>query len=479
MKGLAYTAALLSFPTNNLPAVVNYNQGETIVATSTPPGRGAIALIRVSGPEAKNLVAKQFRSGGRCDWAVRRPLLGHFLDTDGNPLDQVLTTFFLAPASYTGEDLVEISCHGSPVVARRIVETILKSGARLAEPGEFTLRAFLNAKMDLAQAEAVRDLIESQTGFQAKVAAEQLEGKLSRTLEPLKKEIVRILCHMETAVEFVEDDVKPEAREQLMGSLEKVDQQLEKLEESFRLGRIVQEGIKAAIAGKPNAGKSSLFNGLLRDDRAIVTDVPGTTRDALTETIDLEGIPTRLADTAGIREVKDRVEHLGVQKSLQYLRESDAVLFVVDRTRPFDEEDYCVWRLVQEYPCVLVLNKEDLPSQVKIPQEVEQTCAASVSVSALKGTHLDDVKKALLKVVTPDRELEKEDALITSIRHKRCIEVARNHLQAGIASYHSGMSEEFPLYDFRKALDAIAEITGETTVEDILQQIFSTFCIGK
>ncbi|MCZ6879175.1 MAG: tRNA uridine-5-carboxymethylaminomethyl(34) synthesis GTPase MnmE [Acidobacteria bacterium] len=458
---------------------MTYSGDRTIVAIATPPGQGAITLVRLSGLQAKEFANQRFRARGQPDWIARRPLLGYFLDCHGNPLDQVLLTFFPGPASYTGEDLVEISCHGSPVVARQLVEGLVELGAHLAEPGEFTWRAFLNGKMDLAQAEAVRGLIESQTAFQAKVAAEQLEGKVSRTLKPIKDEIVRILCQMETALEFVEDEVELQERGELLEALQTADRQLEQLEESFSFGRIVQEGITVSITGKPNAGKSSLFNALVLDDRVIVTDVPGTTLDAVTETIDLEGIPARLVDTAGIREAKDALEKLGVQKSLEYLRQAEVVLFVLDQTTPFGEEDFRVWDLVRERCCVLVINKEDLPGRLQVPPEVEKACAATVRVSALEGTHLQELRSSLLKAVTREHRIEREGVMITSIRHKHCIEATRKFLQAGIESYGRGMSEEFPLYDFRKALESLGQITGETTAEDILEEIFSTFCIGK
>ena len=436
--------------------------------------------MRLSGQQAKEFVASRFRAQGRADWVPHRPLLGRILDARGNPLDQVLVTFFPGPASYTGEDVIEISCHGSPVVAQQITESLLEAGAHLAEPGEFTLRAFLNAKMDLAQAEAVRDLIDSQTAFQARLAAEQLEGKLSRALEPIKNELVRILCQMETAVEFVEEGIELEERGKLAEALQRVDQQLEQLEESFRLGRIVQEGITVAIAGRPNSGKSSIFNAVVEEDRVIVTAIPGTTRDAVAETINLGGIPARLVDTAGIREAEDPLEHLGVQKSLEYLRQSDAVLFVLDQSAPFGEEDRRIWELVRKHRCVLVLNKEDLPGgPLEIPPEVEEACAGRVRISALERTHLQDLRESLLSAVTGEGDFEQEGVMITSVRHKRCIEEARKHLQEGIGSYQQGMSEEFPLYDFRKALDSMGQITGATTADDILQEIFSAFCIGK
>jgi len=456
---------------------VSCNQDETIVAVATPPGRSAIALVRVSGLQARKLVSQQLQL--QRDWPRRQAFLARFLDRKGQSLDRVLITFFPAPASYTGEDLVEISCHGSPVLVGEMVESLLQSGARLAEPGEFTMRAFLNGKMDLAQAEAVRDLVESQTVFQAKVAAQQLEGSLSRRLQPVREQIVTTLCHMETALEFVEDEVNPEDRSRLAETIEDADRKLRELEESFQFGRLVQEGMRVLITGRPNAGKSSVFNTLIMNDRAIVTEIPGTTRDALTETIDLAGIPVRLADTAGIREASDPVERLGVEKSLEYLRESDAVLFVIDQSIPFDQEDFYIWEMVREHPCVLVVNKEDLPSRVAIPNEVEKGCLETVQVSALRQTHFQELKAALLRVSTQGQQLGSEGVMVTNIRHKQCLESARHHLRVGLEAYQSGMSEEFPLHDFRKALEALGQITGETTTEDILEQIFSTFCIGK
>lgn len=434
-------------------------------------------MIRISGPETRQLISRCFRPS-RQELFLRTPTVGHLLDLAGEAVDQVVVTLYAGPASYTGQDLAEVSCHGSPVIARKATEALVGAGARPAEPGEFTLRAFLNGKMDLAQAEAVRDLIESQTEFQAKVAAEQLEGRVSRALEPVKEEIIRILCHMETALEFVEDEVEPETREQMIEALEAVDQNLAQLAETFRWGRMIQEGAAVAIAGKTNVGKSSLFNALLAEERAIVTEIPGTTRDAVTETIDLGGILTRLADTAGIREADHPVERLGVKKSLEYIKQADAVLFVVDAGSAFDEQDRRIWNLIRDRPCVLVLNKEDLPRTLTVPNEVGSACVASVSISALQRTHLDDLKRALLGVFAADAP-EREGVLITHIRHRRCIDLARRHLQDGTSSYRSGMSEEFPSYDFRKALEALGQITGETSTEEILQQIFSTFCIGK
>lgn len=456
------------------------SSNETIVAVATPPGRGALAVIRVSGARTAELISRHFRPQQDRDLHPWRPRVGHFLDAQGKVLDRVLVTLFLAPSSYTGEDLAEISCHGSPPLTRLIVQTLLQGeDARLARPGEFSLRAFLNRKMDLAQAEAVRDLVDSQTAYQARVASEQLEGRLSRALKPLKDELVRIISHMETSLEFVEEEVEPETRDELLAALGRVDRTLEELERSFRWGRIVHDGIVVAITGKPNAGKSSLFNALLREDRAIVTAVPGTTRDALSESISLEGIPARLVDTAGIRESTELVESLGVEKSLQFLRESDVVVFVLDGSLPFEPEDARIWELIRGRPCLAVVNKMDLPRRLEVPPEILEAGAGQAEVSALHGMGLEELRERLLGVVAPGEGVEREQVVLTSERHRHCVERARRRLQRGIEGYRSEMSEEFPLYDLRRSLDCLGEITGETTVEDILDAIFSTFCIGK
>lgn len=454
-------------------------QDATIVAIATPTGRGAIAVVRVSGPATPSLIERHWCPHSSVELQARRATLGRFRDHHGVWVDQVVLTWFPSPASYTGEDVAEISCHGNPLISRQIVEVLLDSGARLAEPGEFTLRALLNGKMDLVQAEAVRDLIESQTIFQARVASQQLEGKLSRRLKPIKDDLIQVICHLETALEFVEQDVTPKERGELVQMLERIEKSLMELEEGFRLGRLVHCGIQVVISGRPNAGKSRLFNALLNEDRAIVTDAPGTTRDALAETIHLSGLTVRLIDTAGIRSTSGLVEHLGVQKSLQFVEEADLVLFVLDGATEFGAEDERTWEVIQQLPCVVVLNKNDLARHIVIPEELERSCNAVVSVSAKEETGLAELRKAMIDAVTPPEGLEVEGPLVTNIRHQRLIAAARKEIAAALESCGKGLSEEFLVYDLRRALDALGEITGETTVEDLLNQIFSTFCVGK
>jgi tRNA modification GTPase len=348
----------------------------------------------------------------------------------------------------------------------------------LAEPGEFTLRAFLNGKMDLTQAEAVRDLIESQTAFQAQVAREQLEGKLSKELQPARQELIEIASHLETALEFVEDDVAPETRTELLERLRVVATQLGQLEASYEAGRIIHDGLIVVIAGKPNSGKSSLFNGLVENERAIVSEIPGTTRDPLREAIDLRGVPVLLVDTAGIRESAESVERIGIERSLDHVLEADLVLYVVDGSREYSAEDEFIWRNIQSKPCLTVRNKIDLSPRLQLPDQVEAGSLRVVSVSALLNKNLDEIVEGIAQHGLPESELG-ERASITHARHKCCLEEARGWLERSGEALAAGLSEEFVVHDLRKGLEALDQITGETTTDDILANIFSSFCIGK
>ena len=449
-----------------------------IVALATAPGRSAIALIRLSGPNPRLLVKGVFQPVWQQDLIPRRPTLGRITGEGGEVLDQVLLTWFPAPGSYTGEDVIEVSCHGSLLIVQQIIHGLICQGARMAEPGEFTKRAFLNGKLDLVQAEAVRDLIESQTAFQARLAAEQLGGRLSRQLEPVRGQLVQILSHMETALEFVEDEVTPEGKETLLGRQQEITRDLGQLAAGFDLGRLVRAGMEVAITGSPNVGKSSIFNALLKNDRALVTAVPGTTRDAVSETISIEGLPARLVDTAGIREARDQVEKLGIEKTREYLARADVILFVLDGNTAFGSGEREIWELIRERPTILVLNKRDLPRRLHLPRELQQGCQ-EVSTSALRGEGITHLVKALWREVTPETGVEKESCFLTNIRHYEAVRAAIRWMEKGIGAYQEGLSEEYPIYDFRKALESLGTITGETTVDDILDQIFSTFCIGK
>jgi tRNA modification GTPase len=458
---------------------MTFDTDESIVAIATPPGRGAIATVRVSGPKAFEVARRQIRCRGKKP-SARTARRVRFLDFEGRLLDEVVITFFPGPNSYTGEDLVEVSCHGSPVIAQSIVDTFLRAGVRMAEPGEFTLRAVLHGKMDLLQAEAVQDLVESKTDLQAHCAVSQLSGRLSSVLTAVRRDLLDVLCELETRLEFVEERVGLAPAEELLERVQKADRELAGLEDSFQEGRIVHEGALVVLAGKPNVGKSSIFNCLVGADEAIVTDVPGTTRDALKETIDLNGIPVRLVDTAGIRKGDEHsVEQLGVERSLRNLREADLVLFVVDGSSQFGEEDVRIWGEIRKQPYLILINKIDLPKKVRLPGEVSAGSVGRVELSALQSWNLDGVRTGVLKGFYPASRAAKERPTMTRLRHKQCVERARKELRSATSGAPGKQEEEIISFHLRRALDALGELTGEVTTEEILGQIFSSFCIGK
>jgi tRNA modification GTPase len=433
----------------------------------------------VSGAAAFELTCRQLRSL-KAPPQARTAHLDHFIDVQEHFLDEVLVTFFPGPNSYTGENLVEISCHGSPVVAQGIVETFLDRGGRMAEPGEFTLRAVMNGKLDLLQAEAVQDLVESKTSLQAKQAVNQLFGQLSEVLASVRSSLLEIVCQLETGIEFAEEDLSLASPEEILAGLKGVDRELRILEESFQYGRIVHDGIQAVLAGKPNVGKSSIFNILTGIDGAIVTATPGTTRDALKETISLGGIPVTLIDTAGIRrEPEHTVEHLGVERSFRSLKDADLALFVLDRSTVYEEEDERIWKKLRKLPYLLLINKNDLPAKLTVPKRVSRDSRARVELSALKGTNVDALRRGLARFGQPGSESQEDRPTMTRIRHKKCIDRARKELGQGISRYAAGEGEEVAIVSLRAALNALGELTGEVTTEDILDQIFSSFCIGK
>ena len=444
----------------------------TIVALSTPRGRGALAVIRLSGPDAIAIA----RSMGLHEVDDRRATLATLTrPRDNEKLDQVLLTCFCAPNSLTGEDVVEISCHGSPAVIRNIVDTTLELGAVLAGPGEFTLRALSNGKINLAQAEAVRDLIAAQTDAAVKQASRQLNGELSNALAPLKEKLVEVIVVLESALEFVEDDLPAVRIQQIEMSLLEVSAGVEKLARTYAAGRLLQEGIKVAIAGRPNVGKSSLFNALIERERAIVTDIPGTTRDTLSEAIDLEGIPVILTDTAGVRETTDGIETLGIERTRRAMGDSDLVLVVLDGSTELGPADHGLLNQTQHAPRLLVRNKSDLP------QFNASSCLAelqAINVSARTGEGLATLRAAILGSLNNNGS-EDGSLLITNARHYDLLCNAQRELEDARAALQVKHSEEVVLAPLHNALRYMGQITGETTTEDILSEIFATFCIGK
>jgi tRNA modification GTPase len=446
---------------------------DTIVAIATPPGRGGIGMVRLSGGAAREIAAPLLRLKHSLE--PGRAVLTELIDPGkGERIDEAVVTFFAKPHSYTTDDVVEISAHGSPVVLRHIVELATAAGARLAEPGEFTMRAFLNGRIDLTQAEAVRDLIESQTLYQAKVAGQQLEGALSRRLQPIKRTLVELIAVMEAGIDFAEDDVAVLSSREILGRVAGIETPLEQLRASFAYGKIVHEGMTLAIVGRPNVGKSSLFNRLVERERAIVTATPGTTRDLVTETVALGGIPLKLIDTAGIRHATDEVETIGIRKSYEALSEADMVLVVLDSSCELSDDDRELVRACTQRVALAVANKSDLPGARTMTVDGFKV----FPTSALTGEGLDALRQEILHQVGGGPG-EQETGFLTNIRHQRLVEESLQSLAAGRHAVENMIPHEMIMLDLYGALRPLDAITGETTTDDILNLIFNSFCIGK
>lgn len=458
------------------------NPEDTICALSTAPGRAGIAVVRVSGPGSFPLVESLFVAASRHgEPPARQAVLGSITDRrSGCELDEVLVTRFPGPHSYTGEDVVEISLHGSPVLVTALLDSLCASGGRLAEPGEFTLRAFLNGRMDLTQAEAVRDVIEATTLYQAQVAGRQRSGEISQKLQPVKKALIDLIVRLESAVEFVEDDLELESREGIAGRLEALGHDLSKWVDSFQQGRIVHNGFGMAVVGRPNVGKSSLFNALLAQDRSIVTEMPGTTRDVVSEYTSLDGIPVRLVDTAGVREAGDHIEQLGVERSFRAMAEADTILLVLDASRPVSGADESLRRRLEGLSCIVAMNKCDL-GRVWTDEEYAAYAGGwpCLEVSAKTGEGVPRLRDAILRHLFGETGGRHDGILITNLRQCRCLEEARKSLSKAGNALREGLSEEFALVDLHAALNHLGALTGDTTIEDLLNEIFSRFCIGK
>ncbi len=521
------------------------NLDDTIVAIATPPGRGGIGVVRLAGPEARAIAKPMLRLKHTLE--PSRAVFGELIDpcsadtivcetADPTPtqvvtaapgcpaeqssaadlkgrgfshagpaasgkgasapatrIDEVVVTYFAKPHSYTTDDIVEISAHGSPVVLRYMVELALAQGARLAEPGEFTMRAFLNGRLDLTQAEAVRDLIDAQTLFQAKVAAQQLEGALSNRLRPIKQNLVDLIALLEAGIDFAEDDVSIAPDAAILDRIAQVRTPLQQLAATFTYGKLVHQGLTLAIVGRPNVGKSSLFNCLVERERAIVTAQPGTTRDLVSETVAIGGIPVELVDTAGIRRAPDNAEaeSIGIKKSIEALADADLVLIVIDQSQPRNEEDEELLRQIEARPAIVVENKSDLPyaygdANARVgadalvrPAERSSATPPIIRTSALTGEGIPALRAAILNHVAGDATSQQESGFLTSVRHQKLVTDALAALGAATNAVAARVPHEMLLLDLYAALRPLDEITGATTTDDILNLIFGTFCIGK
>jgi tRNA modification GTPase len=453
-------------------------EGDTISAVSTPPGKGGIGIIRLSGPEAVTIAERVFVSprGRRPSAAASHSVLyGHVMDPDtGEAVDEVLLTVMRAPNTYTREDVVEINCHGGMVPLRRVLELTIRMGARLAGAGEFTRRAFLNGRIDLSQAEAALDLIRAKTAQAEKMALGQLRGALSRKINALRERLLGACAHVEACIDFPEEEIEPSSAEEIRGAVGECLEEISALSKSFEEGRFFREGLKAVIAGRPNVGKSSLLNALLERDRAIVTEMPGTTRDVIEEYININGLPLAIMDTAGITQARDMAEAEGVRRTLRAMEEADLIIGVLDGSEPLRDGDAELLGALRGRNCIVVINKADLPGA----QPSYSGGLPAFSVSAKSGQGLRQLKEGIFASCIK-RGLPGETVMVTNLRHKAALDAAGGRLEAALAAMAEARPLEITALELREALDSLGTIVGAVTTEEILQRIFSEFCIGK
>jgi len=455
---------------------------DTIAAIATPLGEGGLAVIRISGPEALAVADRVFQPAGK--GAVKPGAAAshtvHYgrIVRDGRMVDEVLLTVLRAPRTFTREDTVEISCHGGLLPAKLVLDAVLAGGARLAEPGEFTRRAFLNGRIDLAQAEAVADLIHSRTELALAAAQEQLAGQLSRRVNQLRDDLMRVLAHVEAHIDFPDEDIAPDTREELEQRLERGVAFMDELLRTAEEGRMLRRGIRAAIVGRPNAGKSSLLNQLLGHDRAIVSSIPGTTRDTIEEPANIRGLPVVFIDTAGLREAHDEIEREGIRRSRESLARAELILHVLDASEPLDPADENCFAEFAAKKRILVRNKMDLPVKLEKSQ-IQSAGVAVVDVSCRTGQGMEALKDAIKEQVwSGEVQAEMLQVMINS-RHQDALNRARAAAQRAADALRHGATLELVALDLRIAIDAVGEIVGKTATDDLLDSIFSTFCIGK
>jgi tRNA modification GTPase len=456
--------------------------GDTIVAPATAPGRGAVAIVRLSGPRAFEILAAIWKPRSPEQGAPRRLVLGDIVDPDhGITLDQAMAVVFPRPHSFTGEDVAELHCHGGPFLVRRVITVAMENGARFAEPGEFTRRAFLNGRIDLTEAEAIDDLVSARSDAALTQALDQLSGSLSRKIEQIRANIIRVSAHLEALIDFADEDIRMTPMGEIANDLDGVLSFVAALHDTFIRGKIAHEGVRAAILGKPNAGKSSLLNLLLGSERAIVTDIPGTTRDVVEDTVHSGPYALVISDTAGLRETCDEIETLGIERARRAAADADLVLAVFDGSRDFDSDDAQVVEMCRNRRAIAILNKSDLP-QVLDARRLESggLSAPVLAMSALKGDGLTALRDAILRVVeeiagaSPGAEVA-----ISRERHRVALAQAIESLKHARESAMGTMPPEIVAVDVAAAADALARITGEVTTEDVLDAVFREFCIGK
>lgn len=455
---------------------------DTIAAISTPHGTGGIGILRISGDKAFDIAASLFEGKKPLEKIKSHTInYGKIVDPfSGQAIDEVLLTKMHKPHTFTKEDVIEINCHGGTVVMMQILELVIKKGARPAEPGEFTKRAFLNGRLDLSQAEAVIDLINAKTAEGSKAAVAQLEGKLSEKISASRKKLIGLIAHIEVTVDYPEHDIEETTGKAVYEDVRVIREELEKIAGGFDKGRILREGIKVVIAGKPNVGKSSLLNELAGKNRAIVTDIPGTTRDIIEEYISVKGIPVRLSDTAGIRETEDPIERIGVERAEKALASADLVIFMLDASRGLDDDDKSILQKISGKKIIYIINKTDLSDDSKV-LELEKALKDGriIKASMLLGQGLDELEAAIEDMFLKGKVNINNEVLVTNARHKNLLDEATASLKEAGSAYESGLPLDMITIDIKNAAEYLGQITGESVSEDVVKEIFDRFCIGK
>ncbi len=459
-------------------------EAETIAAIATAVGEAGIGIVRVSGPASVKIARAVFRNRNDnpvVTFDVRRMLYGKIVDPDsGEPIDEALCVYMQAPCSYTCEDVVEFQLHGGTAVVRRVLELLLKKGARLARPGEFTERAYLNGRIDLSQAEAVMDIIQAKTEAALKNAASQLSGNLSVRIAGIRKTLLDFLVHVEANLDYPEEDIAVFDVEVMQKTLLEAMQSIDRLLATAQKGKILREGLRTVIVGRPNVGKSSLLNALLGENRALVTEIPGTTRDSIEEYLNLRGIPLRIVDTAGLRESEDLIEQLGMQRTKEFLAGAALILFLVDASQPLTAEDSAIFRSLPPVPVIVVVNKIDLP-QLSDSEAWAQMVGSNkvVSLSAKERTGFDELEQAIEQLVFQGAAQNTEPVFINNSRHVENLNVAQEQLASSLAALQDGLPVDCAIIDLRAVLESLGQITGETVSDEVVREIFAKFCLGK
>lgn len=454
---------------------------DTIAAVATAYGEGGIGIIRISGEKSLDILKSVFQPASGSDGIIsRRMTYGKVIDDENRLVDEVLAVYMKGPKTYTAEDVVEINCHGSMVSLRKTLALVLRKGARLAEPGEFTKRAFLNGRMDLSQAEAVIDLIKAKTDRSFDIAVSQLEGELSGRVGAIREKLLDVLVNITVNIDYPDEDIEELTYVELKKNISEINDMIRILTSSASAGRMIREGIRVAIVGKPNVGKSSLMNGLLRESRAIVTDMPGTTRDTIEEAISIKNIPVYLTDTAGIRETTDTIEQIGIEKTKEAFNSADFIIFILDGSEELTEEDRLIMEYIGERNALVLINKNDLGQKIDAHEIRDAMPGVRViQTSLIKGEGITEIEDTIEELVYGGRISQKESLMVNNVRHIELLNRAADSLRDAYNMADAGEALDFIEVDVKNAYELLGEITGETVSDDIINEVFSRFCLGK